>query len=336
MRMFSLYAKSAVLSNRDRCFLKHMGIFRVLSAYLRPFLHRIEGTPPKGRIAVQKKSVSGTPLSSGIHRQGKMKAAHPMLLFMLMLLGIFVCCALFIRPEGRFTEEPAVDTAAGADAGQMDAGGPEAAETPEKVVYLTFDDGPSAVTEDILDYLQEEEIPATFFVIGMETDRAEKLLKRMVTEGHAIGLHTYSHKYSEIYASPDAFFADQEKLCNYLKPIIGYVPTFFRFPGGSCNATAEEWTLNEICRQAKEKGLVWFDWNSLAEDSGATAAPADQMAQNIISTGGEKNRILILMHDNSVRTTAVDCLRIIVPYYKEKGYTFKALTADTKPIQFRD
>ena len=79
-----------------------------------------------------------------------MKAVHPMLLFMLMLLGIFVCCALFIRPESRFTEEPAVDTAAGADAGQMDAGGPEAVETPEKVVYLTFDDGPSAVTEDIL------------------------------------------------------------------------------------------------------------------------------------------------------------------------------------------
>ena len=188
---------------------------------------------------MQKKRVSETPLSSGIHRQGQRQAAHPMLLFMLMLLGIFVCCALFFRPESRFTEEPAVDAAAEADAGQMDAGSPEAAETPEKVVYLTFDDGPSAVTEDILDYLQEEDIPATFFVIGMETNRAEKLLKRMVTEGHSIGLHTYSHKYSEIYASPDAFFADQEKLCNYLKPIIGYVPTFFRFPKESSSTFRE-------------------------------------------------------------------------------------------------
>lgn len=282
-----------------------------------------------------KKSVSKAAVLPRIRRKGAKTAVCPIII-LTALLGIFVCCALFFRPESRFAEDPAVDTAA--DAGQLDAGGTQAAEPeePEKVVYLTFDDGPSAVTEDILDYLQQEEIPATFFVIGMETDRAEQLLRRMVTEGHAIGLHTYSHSYSEIYASPDAFFADQEKLCNYLKPIIGYLPTIFRFPGGSCNATAEEWTLNEICRRAKEKGLVWFDWNSLAEDSGATAAPADRMAQNIISTGGEKNRILILMHDNSVRTTAVECLRIIVPYYKEKGYTFKTLTADTKPIQFRD
>lgn len=256
---------------------------------------------------------------------------------MLLLLGIFVCCALFIHPESRFLPKQTANAVpTEADTEQMDAGDPGFSENEEKIVYLTFDDGPSAVTGDILDYLQEENIPATFFVIGMETERAENLLKRMVAEGHSIGLHTYSHKYSEIYASPDAFFADQDKLCAYLQPIIGYTPAFFRFPGGSCNATAEEWSLVQIRKRAKEKGLVWFDWNSLAEDSGATAAPADQMAQNIISTGGEKKRIMILMHDNSIRTTAVDCLRIIVPYYREKGYTFAAITEDTKPIQFRD
>ncbi len=263
-------------------------------------------------------------------KRRKVFAAYPIVLAVLLaLLGIFICCALMIRPES------AVIVPTGAE--QMDAGSPETGytEDTEKTVYLTFDDGPSAVTEDILNYLQEEGIPATFFVIGMETDRAKVLLKRMVAKGHSIGLHTYSHRYGKIYASPDAFFADQDKLCAYLQPIIGYTPTIFRFPGGSCNATAEEWALVQIRQRAKEKGMVWFDWNSLAEDSGASAAPADQMAENIISTGGDKKRIMVLMHDNSIRTTAVDCLRIIVPYYREKGYTFAAITEDTPPIQFR-
>lgn len=279
--------------------------------------------------------------SGSLKKQEKAGATYPpSLIVMLILLGIFICCALFIRPENRFlSKENSNIIPTEADTEQIDAGDsdtPGYSENTKKIVYLTFDDGPSAVTEDILDYLQEENIPATFFVIGMETDRAETLLKRMVAEGHSIGLHTYSHSYSKIYASPDAFFADQDKLCAYLQPIIGYTPTIFRFPGGSCNATAEEWALVQIRKQAKENGMVWFDWNSLAEDSGASAAPADQMAQNIISTGGDKKRIMILMHDNSIRTTAVDCLRIIVPYYREKGYTFEAITKDTKPIQFRN
>jgi peptidoglycan/xylan/chitin deacetylase (PgdA/CDA1 family) len=252
--------------------------------------------------------VAGKGILRGLRRR-------PALSAMLAVLVVALGCALFL---------PAVE----------DTAVPTGAEPAQKVVYLTFDDGPSAVTEGILDYLQEQQVQATFFVIGMETERAETLLKRMVAEGHSIGLHSYSHQYSAIYAYPEAFFADQQKLCDYLQPIIGYTPTIFRFPGGSCNATASDWTLSEIRRQAEEKGMVWFDWNALAEDSGATTAPADQMAQNIIGTGGERDRILVLMHDNSVRTTAVDCLRIIIPYYKEKGYTFAALTADTEPIQF--
>ena len=212
---------------------------------------------------------------------------------------------------------------------------PTGAETGgQPTVYLTFDDGPSQVTGDILDYLAEEQVPATFFVIGVDTDRGKAMLRRMVAEGHGIGMHTYSHVYSEIYASPDAFFQDQEKLQDYLKEVIGYVPSIFRFPGGSSNYTAEEWVLDEICTRAKAKGLVWFDWNSVAEDSGSTAAPPGEMAENIISTGGDKERIIVLMHDNSIRTTAVDCLKIIIPYYKEKGYQFKTLTPATDPIQF--
>lgn len=206
--------------------------------------------------------------------------------------------------------------------------------SPQKTVYLTFDDGPSGVTEDILDYLKEESIPATFFVIGMETDRAQQLLPRMIEEGHSIGLHSYSHKYQQIYESAASFFEDLDQLSEYLTPIIGYSPDIFRFPGGSCNSTADKQVLEEIKQAATDRGLVWFDWNSVAEDSGASAADPGTMADNIISTGQDRDRILILMHDNSVRTTAVDCLKIIVPYYREKGYQFEVLTSDTPPIQF--
>ncbi len=206
--------------------------------------------------------------------------------------------------------------------------------SPQKTVYLTFDDGPSAVTEDILDYLKAESIPATFFVIGMETDRAQQLLPRMIEEGHSIGMHSYSHKYQQIYESASSFFQDLDQLSEYLTSIIGYSPDIFRFPGGSCNSTADKQVLEDIKQAAADKGLVWFDWNSVAEDSGASAADPGSMADNIISTGKDRDRILVLMHDNSVRTTAVDCLKIIVPYYREKGYQFEALTSDTLPIQF--
>ena len=240
-------------------------------------------------------------------------------LFLCALLLICICIGAFssLKPAA-----PPAAVPAGAETGG------------QPTVYLTFDDGPSKVTGDILDYLAEEEVPATFFVIGIDTDRGKTLLRRMVQEGHAVGLHTYSHVYSEIYDSPDAFFADQKKLRDYLKGVIGYSPAIFRFPGGSNNYTAEGWVLDGICAEAQKEGLVWFDWNAVAEDSGSTAAPPGEMAENIIQSGGDKERIIILMHDNSIRTTAVDCLRIIIPYYKEKGYQFKTLTPNTELNQF--
>ena len=213
---------------------------------------------------------------------------------------------------------------------------PAMGEAEEKVVYLTFDDGPSAVTEEILDYMDGEGIQATFFVIGMETERAEKLLNRMKEEGHAVGLHSYSHDYGKIYASPDAFFSDQKKLRSYLEEKAGLSPSIFRFPGGSRNSTAPDWVLAEIKARAQKENLSWFDWNAVASDSGSSAAPAETMAENIIESGGEKERILVLMHDNSIRTTAVPCLKIIVPYYREKGYRFEKLESDTPPVRFPD
>ncbi len=204
----------------------------------------------------------------------------------------------------------------------------------EKVVYLTFDDGPSVITEKILNILKKENVPATFFVTGATTERGKNLYLRMKEEGHSIGIHSYSHKYDEIYTSSEAFLKDFERLEEHLKNIVGETPKIFRFPGGSTNSTVNPEVIEEIKTKISEKGYVFFDWNSLAKDDKSTVSDAGEMFKNIIKSGGDRNRILILMHDDTIRTTAPDCIKAVIKHYRDKGYTFKALTENTVPIQF--
>ena len=205
----------------------------------------------------------------------------------------------------------------------------------EKVVYLTFDDGPSVVTADILDLLKERNIKATFFVTGATTQRGKDLYIRMKEEGHSIGIHSYSHKYDKIYASSYAFLEDFSKLENHLKEIVGDTPKIFRFPGGSTNSNASPQVIKEIKKAIADKGYIYFDWNSLAKDDKVTTSPAKEIFENIIKSAKDNPRILILMHDNTIRTTAPDCVRMVIDYYTEKGYRFEPLTEDTPPIQFK-
>lgn len=205
----------------------------------------------------------------------------------------------------------------------------------EKIVYLTFDDGPSVVTADILDLLKEENVPATFFVTGATTDRGKMLYQRMKDEGHSIGLHSYSHKYKEIYQSADAYLADFERLRQHLQEIVGDTPKIFRFPGGSNNSTADPQVLDAVKEATEKQGYVFFDWNAIAKDDHSKPTSAEKMFRNIIKSDDENDRILILMHDDALRTTAVDCIKMLIEYYTEKGYRFEALTEDTPPIQFK-
>ncbi len=222
------------------------------------------------------------------------------------------------RPPGEETEETMEETS-GAE---------------EKVVYLSFDDGPSAVTAEILDVLKEEEVPATFFVIGATTERGLGLYRRILEEGHALGIHSYSHRYSEIYASADAYAADFQRLADHLEETAGVRPTIFRFPGGSNNQHASKAVLKEIKARMKKAGNVWFDWNAIAKDDKAKAAPAQEMFDNVVKTAGDKGRILILMHDDALRTTAPECIRMLIDHYRQLGYRFEKLTAETEQICF--
>lgn len=206
--------------------------------------------------------------------------------------------------------------------------------TDDKVVYLTFDDGPSKNTAEVLDVLAEKGVHATFFVIGAETERGLSLYQRILDEGHALGLHTYSHRYNEIYASADAYLDDIAKLSAHLRDTVGIQPTIFRFPGGSNNATASSEVLSEIKRRAAQMGLSWFDWNALGKDDHSWVSDPWDICQNIINTAGDKKRIVVLMHDDGLRTTAAEAVALVIEHYRELGYRFDVLTPETDPIRF--
>lgn len=174
--------------------------------------------------------------------------------------------------------------------GSQQTMGTDVPEDGEKVVYLTFDDGPSVVTGEILDVLKEKGVPATFFVIGATTERGKVLYQRILDEGHALGIHSYSHRYQEIYESADAYLADFDRLANHLESIVGVKPNIFRFPGGSKNNFAAPEVLEEIKKEMEKRGCVWFDWNALAKDDKSQATPAQEMFDNVVSSAGEIGR----------------------------------------------
>ncbi|HIS77075.1 MAG TPA: polysaccharide deacetylase [Candidatus Merdivicinus excrementipullorum] len=219
--------------------------------------------------------------------------------------------------------------------GSQQTMGTDVPEDGEKVVYLTFDDGPSVVTGEILDVLKEKGVPATFFVIGATTERGKGLYQRILDEGHALGIHSYSHRYQEIYESADAYLKDFDRLADHLESIVGVKPNIFRFPGGSKNNFAMPEVLDEIKKEMEKRGCVWFDWNALAKDDKAKATPAQEMFDNVVSSAGDQEKILILLHDDALRTTAAECVSMLIDHYQGLGYRFEALTAETEPIHLK-
>ena len=139
----------------------------------------------------------------------------------------------------------------------------------EKVVYLTFDDGPSENTKKIMDILAKYDAKATFFVTGRNQDY-NYLIKDAYNAGHTIALHTYSHEYSTVYASVDAYFDDLNKVGQMVKKEIGFVPHYIRFPGGSSNTVSRRYCqgiMSTLTKEVVEKGYQYYDWNGDSTDA---------------------------------------------------------------------
>ena len=194
----------------------------------------------------------------------------------------------------------------------------------KKRAFLTFDDGPSPVTESILDTLKQEKIKATFFVLGSNIDSRKDMVKRMYDEGHFIGNHGYSHVYSQIYSSPQAVL-DEFNSCNEkVRNAIGnpeYNSHLFRFPGGLPGGK-----YAAIKQEAKEllnqNDIVNIDWNALNGDAETNDLSPEFEMQRLSETVGEKNSIVILMHDAAAKSVTAETLSQIISFLRENGYEF--------------
>ena len=193
-----------------------------------------------------------------------------------------------------------------------------------KTAYLTFDDGPSENTIRVLDILKQEGIHATFFLIGEEiTPEREEIVKRIVEEGHTIGLHTYCHDYQKMYRSVEAFLEDYENVCERICEVTGQVPGIFRFPGGSANYYARG-IIGEIKTEMERRGFCYYDWNVSAEDSVGTPTRYSIRA-NIFKDVFRYDRPVILMHDSMSNGLTASMLTDIITEIRDAGYAFDTL-----------
>ena len=202
-----------------------------------------------------------------------------------------------------------------------------------KKVYLTFDDGPSSNTDQILDILKDYDVKATFFVVGKTDERSVKAYQRIVEEGHTLAMHSYSHKYDEIYESKEAFARDLNSLQEYLYETTGVWPRIYRFPGGSSN-TVSKVDMQELIEYLTDIGITYFDWNVASEDAVSRTLPAETIVNNCLSGIEKQKESVILMHDASNKGTTIEALPQIIEAIQEQGDAeLLPITDETVPVQ---
>lgn len=205
-----------------------------------------------------------------------------------------------------------------------------------KTCYLTFDDGPSDNTLQILKILDKYDVKATFFVIG--TGSKLEYLNKIEKAGHAIGIHSNTHDYSKIYKSTSAFFKDINKLSEKVEKEIGIKTKLLRFPGGSNNTVSRRYrkgVMTDLTTQVQIKGYAYFDWNVDSGDASGNNIPAKKIIKNVLKQAENKNTICVLMHDTSAKKTTVKALPDIIEGLKKQGYKFEVLTEETYGYHFR-
>lgn len=201
----------------------------------------------------------------------------------------------------------------------------------EKTIYLTFDDGPSERTAELLEVLERYDVKATFFVVNKGTKQAEQWMRDVVAAGHTLGIHTYSHDYNKIYASVEAYLEDFNAMYQVILEATGSAPQVFRFPGGSINAYNGA-TYRDIISEMVRRGFVYFDWNRQTGDAVRGDVPAETLVENALDRVDTMRRVFLLAHDNTRFTNVVEALPDIIEGYQEAGFTFAALTPEVKPV----
>lgn len=208
----------------------------------------------------------------------------------------------------------------------------------DKVAYLTFDDGPSLYTNQILDILKQHHIRATFFVVGNSSPYGLRMYRKLKRLGHSIGNHTYSHHFDRIYRSPKDFFADFDRMERFLYRVIGIRTHLFRFPGGSNSErgsrTGGRGTMMAIKRNLTSRGYTYFDWTIDSQDSLFPKRTPEEITAKVLRESRYRQRNIILFHDFSKQSMLA--LPLIIRGLKKQGYLFDRLSTNSYNYQIKE
>lgn len=200
-----------------------------------------------------------------------------------------------------------------------------------KVIYLTFDDGPSIYTEKLLNILESYNVKATFFVTNQKP-QYQNLISRMYKDGHTVAVHTYSHLW-DIYSSVDSFMADFNAINSIIEKQTGAPSRIFRFPGGTNNKVSIsycEGIMTELSKYMLESGYSYFDWNVDSEDTRLT--DSSDIITNLVKQIKNKKTSVILAHD--IKKATVEAMPGFIEHCLKKGYSFSVITDNTEPVRF--
>lgn len=201
-----------------------------------------------------------------------------------------------------------------------------------KRVYLTFDDGPSKYTNELLDTLAKNNVKATFFVTGKAAENNKELVKRMYDEGHTVGMHSYSHDYNKIYSSVKEFTNDLNKVSGLIESITGEKPKYYRFPGGSSNTISEN-DIFDYIDVLDKKNIVYVDWNAANMDATGAVLTSEELIDNILEGIKNNNNSVVLMHDTAAKKATIESIPKLIKELNKRGYVLLPIDEDAPLVQ---
>lgn len=206
----------------------------------------------------------------------------------------------------------------------------------KKEIFLTFDDGPSKNTSEILKILKKYKVHGTFFILGSNLENSsanKKYIKDVYKSGNAIANHTYSHNLKKIYPKNNVnvkvFMAEYQKTDKLLKSVLGskFETKVMRMPGGYMSRKYyKDKNLSTLNKSLKKEGIVSVDWNIDSTDTSAVKVPANKIVSNTIKAVKNSEDVVLLMHDAGGKKTTVEALPKIIEHFKKKGYAFKVIS----------
>ncbi|MBO4996742.1 MAG: polysaccharide deacetylase [Lachnospira sp.] len=246
----------------------------------------------------------------------------------------------FLANQQDASDSVKLEDAVDADGKEVKASGEKSANmivNPGQRVYLTFDDGPSANIDEILDILAGEEVKATFFVVGKTDEASMAAYKKIVEQGHGIGIHSYTHEYDKIYASLEAFQMDVNSMSDLIYAATGVRTHLYRFPGGSANSVCET-SMDKLIRWLNKEGYIYYDWNALNGDAVTKDLSPKTLVSNIMKNVKQNREngtdSTVLMHDLANKHNTVESLKPLIDRLKGDGYVLdQPLSEDVNPIQ---